>query len=121
MTPEVQQKLVEFLEAVGRSIGTETARLWPQIVGMTYVTSLFWAITLPTLTLASVVVTLVAFRRVRQWEYPDGTNSVAVCVVLVALLLVTASLIEVPGHIAGVFYPEAMTLRQLAEGFKAAK
>lgn len=133
----MEQVIVEL----ARKLGLEAARVWPQVVMVTWVTSLFWAVACPVLVVASGV----AIWRIIAWAHStitsneaafkaakanasgyvssfdyDSMNAYLVCipVVLIAVMVALVALVSWPDNIAGALYPEAVTVLKLAKGVK---
>jgi hypothetical protein len=131
---------------VAEQLGFQAARIWPQVVMVTWITSLFWTIVDPLLICAA------AIGIVRVWRYAWGAvarannaydEAVAVagkgpysshvsrfdydpswvvitCIVAATAMFIgaTAALIAFPDQLAGTLYPEARTVIRIAQGLK---
>lgn len=112
---------VDLLREAAGKIGVESARLWPQVVGITFVQSLFLA-GLDLACAAGFAVLMVRCWRARPADDDDeawrrwGPLPVvgAACCGMLSLLCVWAISMQLPG----VFYPEAKTVLDLIKAVK---
>lgn len=109
-------KAIAALTAAAERLGFEAIRIWPQVVGITFVRALFWTVVSLTL-LALLIVALV-----RLWQHAkhrfeatknDDEWSSAIIISTVLLAFVIFILFQLPDQLAAVFYPEAATVLRL--------
>lgn len=113
---------IELLREAGGKVGIEAIRLWPQIVGITFVKSVFWTVATPLLVVAWVVATRWLRGKARALNAADrdmdrfdtfAVTASAVLLVAIGGFLVAALVSDWPNNIVGVFYPEAKTVLDL--------
>jgi hypothetical protein len=115
-------EVIDRLMAAAERIGMEGVRLWPDVVRITFLTSLFWAIVDPLIVAALAYGTLRLYRGAMA-DAVDSFDREGVRI-FSALLFVCAGLIAFlalsywPGALSGVFYPEAKTVLDLAKGLR---
>jgi hypothetical protein len=134
MNDKVSQAIVDAAE----QLGFQAARIWPQIVMVTWITSLFWAILDPILIGAAVYLSIRMVRsthavvKQNKADYQAAQAAagsryvssldyysmewVMLCVVIVVVLVCVggAAATNWPNVLAGAFYPEAVTVLKLA-------
>jgi hypothetical protein len=128
-------KLVDLLGKAAEIVGVQAVRLWPQLVGITFVQSVFWSV----VSVVAIVAVIwaecwfgfKAFPRLWKWAvegesspYSDGGCYVAVTfLVLVAgiagALFLWGLLSALATNLPGVFYPEAQAVINLARQLKS--
>lgn len=111
-------KIINALVAASDQLGFHTARLWPQVVAITFVKSLTVLLALLT---AGLMSTLVAnHARLKQSQYEGSSEDLWT---LWSLILIISTAISVstllifltvlPDNIANIIYPEASTVLHL--------
>jgi hypothetical protein len=121
----------ELIVRAAEQLGYEAARIWPQIVMITFVQSLFWLVVDPLFWLMYVVLGLKIFGAWKQFkvrhdenEFSDrgdfilGSVAVWALFVVLGLLVMSATLPYYPSYVSGVLYPEATTVMNMARGLK---
>jgi len=122
MSDGVTQGIID----IATKLGLASERIWPQVVMVTWATSLFWAIADPLIFVGSLIGIVRIWRF--SWtqinrandEYDEATSAVLVCFGAASLLGVLAflALLGFPDQLAGVLYPEATTVLRIARGLK---
>lgn len=124
MDPQLQQALARVLDEMvkaAEAIGVQGVRLWPQLVGITFVKSLAWSVIIPIAWIVMGILALRVFKWLRSYDeaMPKGSSDkgfptfVAVAGIICWLVLVLITFDLFAGHVAGVFYPEAATVLDL--------
>ena len=125
-------QLGTVLAQIAAKLGVAVDRLWPQLVAVTFYTSLAWAILTPLLILFSIVAAyrvddwcrrkmeLENNRRAKDRDYlyahfgnNDGWWVLRICTWLTVVGIVIWGAADYPGVLAGVFAPEGVTVLNL--------
>lgn len=122
MNDRVAQVIVDSAEKLGFAV----ERVWPQIVMVTWVTSLFWLIVLPLVMIVCSAGGLIWYRRARAYfadsdhDYETEPLYVIVSVVIGfgIFVIVGAAVGSLPTYLAGFLFPEAQTVLNLARSVK---
>lgn len=124
MDPQLQQALARVLDEMvkaAEAIGVQGVRLWPQLVGITFVKNLAWAVFIPIVWIVIGVLVLRIFKWLRAYDEALPIASadkgfltfIAVISIIAWILLVFITFGLFATHVAGVFYPEAATVLDL--------
>jgi hypothetical protein len=132
----------QVVARVAEQLGFQTARIWPQVVMVTWVTSLFWAIADPLIVVAAVVgIVLLARRTLAEiastriaydkavadkpgsYAYKSdydamGWTMTGAMGCLLLAFVASIALSHFPDQLAGALYPEATTILRIAKGLK---
>ena len=105
------EKLGEVLARVAEQLGVQAAALWPKVVLYHWIVSLFWAVTLPALSVTAVWTFLRCYRKTRavSWDFEKAVPCPFWTVAWgpAGLVLAFVMLVEYPKILASVFSPEA--------------
>ena len=125
----MEAKVVEVmgeLQKIAGSLGVEAMRLWPQIVGITFVKSVFYVALAAFLLVAAPIVAGVlspkmwkaakSMREDSEERMLTQMGSFIVWIVTVGIMVVAFS--SIPENLPGVFYPEAQTVLDIAAKLK---
>lgn len=126
MNPEQADRMVNLISQMAERLGYEGARLWPQMVAMTFVRSLCWLVVDPLIVLASVMIVRKLWgmrqaerqRIVQEGHYHSSVDTMGwdmvVTITSVACgVLSGIALCSMPGALTGVLFPEATTVLHL--------
>ena len=124
MDPQLQQALARVLDEMikaAEAIGVQGIRLWPQLVGLTFVTSVFKCGVASLVGLFLLYAMFAYPKRLFAWNKTltgeDAGWGIAFAVVsVVACIFGLAGVVSVIGsNIGGIFFPEAQTVLNLLE------
>ena len=110
------EQFVALFQNVAEQLGMQAARLWPQVVMITFVKSLTNVVG----ELLIIVTSAVTIRRVWPWAWhitdesgDNGTLFLASGLTAVGVILSLIMLADLPNQLSGTFYPEAATVLRL--------
>lgn len=130
----------QTIARIAEQLGFQAARIWPQVVAVTWLTGIFWLIADPFIIAACVIaivrsikMMLTAMRKATadfeaakakdhyasSFDY-DSTGFMFACLALccVAGVIGLVVLVGFPDQLAAVLYPEAVTVMKIAKGLK---
>lgn len=138
----------QTITRIAEQLGFAAERIWPQVVMVTWVTSLFWAIVDPLIVLLGVVAIIRLWRfawvciDTANKEYAAATAAestkqgfsarlvshsdydptwpvvISVLAGIAVSLIAIIALASFPDALAGALYPEATTVMRIAKGLK---
>lgn len=120
----MEAKLVEVmgeLQKLAGVVGVEAIRLWPQVVGITFVKSVFFVAVALLVMIAAFISAILLNKRIEVdfSGYNGGDRLFMKCMVwMVAIVVIFISLATLPDNLSGIFFPEAKTILDLAASLK---
>jgi hypothetical protein len=146
VSEKILAQFMSSLTAAGEVIGTNALRIWPQVVGITYVQSVFYVAVACVLILVGLVALGVGIRAVfkgfalyadadavreerqdgrggyeayqRLRTAGDNRHSVGIPLIIGAVIVIIGSTLSLPDNLPGVFYPEAKTVMNIVKAAK---
>lgn len=124
MDPELQRALARVLDEMvkaAEAIGVQGVRLWPQLVGITFIKNIAWSVFIPIAWIVTGVIVYRVFKSLREFDTtlkPNDENKgfptfVAIGTVVCWMVIIFATFGTFAYHISGVFFPEAATVLDL--------
>lgn len=116
------EELTKLLAEAATKLGIEAARLWPQLVLITFIKSAFWSAVLLLFLATGPLIWVSRFRfMVVHWDEEDidfPTIFVTLSVLITFPFIGLIALVVLPNQLAGVFVPEAITVLDLLKQVK---
>jgi len=116
---QIAQEFMQNLYAAARALGLQAERLWPQLVGITFVKSVTWVVAAVLWMIASVYYWHRFRPALLAWDKTLGSDARGMGVVAVVLLggmtifFLMTGFSTILNSLPGVFYPEAQTVLDL--------
>lgn len=111
------KQITDLVVHIASQLGFEAARIWPQMVLITWTKSLcYLIIDLVVIVGLLVGVPIIVRRCYARWDQSgdEGPLLLLVGTVFVGVVAMVIAVLDLPGEITGVMWPEAKTVLQLA-------
>lgn len=107
------EQFAELLREAAVVLGTEAARLWPQIVLVTYIKALAGLVMFLLLVGIGAVVAVLTFK-----VKDEMMSVVAALSIFIWVLIAACAFFALPGIFAGIFAPEGQTALNIINGLR---